>query len=100
MAVNTGFETGNRVPPVRSPAWEEITLPLLGYLSSPKSIDDIIEWAAIRGHTHEGANNMLAWLSFVGKARYDRFSCRWMLGSDPGSVLESRGRCQPAGRVG
>ena len=100
MSANTGFETGNRVPPVCSPIWEERTRSLLGYLSSPRSIDDIIEWVAVRERSHEWANNMLAWLSITGKAKYDRLSCRWRVGSDPESVMASRGRCQPAGRVG
>ena len=89
--INPGSETGRRVPPVLSPAWEEITRPLLGYLSSPRTIDDIIEWAAIRGRTHENVNNMLAWLSLAGKARHDALSRRWMRGSEPGSMLESWG---------
>ena len=97
MAVNIGFDTGKRVPPVCSPVWEEITLPLFNYLSSPRTIDDIIEWAAIRGHTHEGANNMLAWLSFTGKAKHDDLSRRWMRGSNRESVLESWGGSRPAG---
>ena len=91
MMVDSEFETGNRVPPVNSPIWEARTKSLFEYLSSPRSIDEIIEWAAVKERTHEWVNNMLAWLSLAGKARYDDLSCRWMLGSNRESVLESWG---------
>ena len=83
MTINFKFESDKRIPPVRSSIWEAIVPPLLDYLSSSRSIDEIIEWSSIRGCSHSMANNMLAWLSFTGKARYDDFSCRWMWGSSP-----------------
>jgi hypothetical protein len=94
MSIFPGCENGRRVPPVRSPVWEGITLSLFEHLSSPRTIDDIIEWAAIRRLTHEQVNNMLAWLSFTGKARHDAALGCWVQGSDYASVLESWGANQ------
>ena len=96
MSIFPGCENGRRVPPARSPVWEEITLPLFEHLSSPRTIDEIIEWAAVRWLTHEQANNMLAWLSFTGKARHDAALGCWVHGSDYVSVLESWGESQVA----
>lgn len=91
MSIIPGFDGGKRVPPARSPIWEEVTLPLFHHLSSPRSIGDIIEWAAIRCQSHELVNNMLAWLSFTGRARYDDPSGCWIQGSNYESVSEAWG---------
>lgn len=98
MTVNLRSGTDKRIPPTGSSIWGAITPPLLDYLSHPRSIDDIIEWAAIRGHTHSSVNNMLAWLSLVGKVRYDDRSTRWRHGSDHQSYLESGGDLHVASR--
>lgn len=72
----------NRLPPVRSSIWKGLVRPLFNYLASPRTIDEILEWGAIRGHSQALINNMLAFLSFTGRVRHDGFSARWMHGSD------------------
>ena len=91
MTINLKSWADKRIPPVRSSIWEGIVPPLLDYLSSPRSIDEIIEWGAIRGLSHSRVNNMLAFLSFPGRARYDQAAVRWMQGAEYPSYLESWG---------
>ena len=91
MTVNLKSWADRRIPPVRSSIREGIVPPLFDYLSSPRSIDEIIEWGAIRGHSHSRINNMLAFLSFAGRVRHDEVSALWMHGSDYQSCLESWG---------
>ena len=79
----------NRLPPVRSSIWKGLVRPLFNYLASPRTIDEILEWGAIRRYSTSWVNNMLAYLSFTGKVRHDAFSARWMRGSDFPSYLES-----------
>jgi hypothetical protein len=96
VTINRKSWVDRRIPPVCSSLWDTLVLPLFDYLSSPRSIDDIIEWGAIRGHSHSMINNMLAFLSLVGKVRHDEASVCWMLGSERQSYLESRGDRQSA----
>ena len=65
--------------------------PLFDYLASPRTIDEILEWGAVRSHSTSRTCNMLAYLSFTGKVRHDGLSARWMHGSDYQSYLESWG---------
>lgn len=89
MTINLKSWADKRIPPVRSSIWEGIVPPLLDYLSSPRSIDEILEWGAIRGHSATLVNNMLAYLSFTGKVRHDGVFARWMHGSDYQSCRET-----------
>jgi hypothetical protein len=86
----------NRIPAVRDPMWERIVPPLFAYLATPRTIDEILEWGFRDERSTARINNMLAYLSFNGRARYDKPSARWMRGSDRQSCLESWG-CGQAG---
>ena len=90
MTINLRSWADKRIPPVRSSLWEDRVPPLFDYLSSPRSIDEILEWGAVRSHSTSRTCNMLAYLSFTGKVRHDGLTARWMHGSDCQSYLESR----------
>jgi len=95
VTINLRSWADKRIPPVRSSLWEDRVPPLFDYLSSPRSIDEILEWGAIRGHSQALINNMLAFLSFTGRVRHDGFSARWMHGSDHQDCLGTWGdRCE------
>jgi hypothetical protein len=96
MTINLRSWADRRIPPVRSSIWEGIVPPLFAYLASPRSIDEIIEWGAIKGHSHSRINNMLAFLSLAGRVRHDDASSCWMHGSELQSCLESWGDRQDA----
>ena len=70
------------MPPISSPTWLGRTDSPYAYLSLPRSMDDIIEWAARQCITQTLISNELAWLSFRGAARYDEATRCWMRGSD------------------
>jgi len=75
-------EADGSVPPICSPMWAETAPSLRAFLVSPKSIDEIIEWAARQCISATMIKNMLAWLSFQGQAKYNSESRCWMQGSD------------------
>jgi hypothetical protein len=94
MTINLKSWADKRIPPVRSSLWPDLVSPLFDYLSEPRTIDEILEWGAIRGHSTSRVNNMLAYLSFTGKVRHDGLTSRWMHGSDCQSYLESWRDCR------
>ena len=98
MTINFKSWADRHIPPVRSSLWEGMAAPLFDYLSTPRSIDRILEWGAIRRLSTSRVNNMLAYLSFTGQVRHDARSASWMHGSDYPSYLESSERCQDSRR--
>jgi hypothetical protein len=70
------------IPPITSSVWMEYADLLHEHLSLPRTVDEIIEWAAKQTISKSWITNTLAWLSFRGEAKYDVASRRWMRGSD------------------
>ena len=89
VTINSRSWADRRIPPACSSLWEKLVPPLFDHLSSPRTIDEILEWGAIHGHSASRTSNMLAYLSFTGKVRHDEFSARWMRGLECQSYLES-----------
>jgi hypothetical protein len=82
-------ENSQSIPVVSSSVWNESTVPLWKYLSSPRTIDEILEWADSQWCQRSFAKNMLAWLSVYGTVHFDVDSSKWMRGSDRESTLIS-----------
>lgn len=70
------------MPPIPSFIWPVYADLLHAHLDLPKSMDEIIGWASQQGISKPWITNVLAWLSFHGKAKYDDASRCWMQGSD------------------
>lgn len=77
------------MPALSCPCWERDVAPLFCYLSSSRTIGDILSWAVERGLGRPLAKNQLAWLSFRGKIRFDVGTARWVRGSDRESLWGS-----------
>ena len=97
MTINLRSWADVRIPPIRSPSWERIVPPLFDYLSSARTIDEIVEWGAIEGHSHGMINNMLAYLSLAGRIRHDGASACWVRGGDRQIFLAPHGDHRAAG---
>ena len=70
------------IPAMSCSCWGRDVAPLFCYLSSSRTIGDILFWAAERGLSRHLVKNQLAWLSFCGKVRFDVGTVQWMRGSD------------------
>lgn len=71
------------VPKVADPYWKSVTAPLLVFMASDHSVDEIVEWGRSQGHTGTRIRHMIAFLSFSDLVHYEPSTRLWKSGAEP-----------------
>ena len=79
------------VPPVADPFWSGQTAGLLAFVTAAEAvtIDGIVAWGEMNGHTGPMIRHMLAWLSFKDLVHYEAGPEVWTLGPTPTVTYQS-----------
>lgn len=73
------------VPPIKSPTWERLAIPLLVAMKQVGNMtaDEVVTWGVGYDLSPHVSKHVLAWLSFYDYVHYDDIKRAWSIGKLP-----------------